>query len=283
LTSIDELKGSFLNFSYFQPLIASKSINPYETMMQCFINGSAAFMEYNYPGIDFLIPLILRDGRMSFLGVQVKLRRDLAAEKKVFYEFYYSMRFSNMFPRLQSDRAHGLLILSLCDVEFSKLKLKIGQKKLENQAFVISEQDLINAKESKEKPKILNEEELPPALVVCGCSFKFGNEYNNDYQSDNKNNEELGGSSSDESYYLSDMSEREQSDRSEKENRAVYQTFFEKLVYVYSPRLNTVKGLEPKKFEELESLNSSITGKKIRRSKKTRSKSGDPSSSNNLS
>jgi hypothetical protein len=105
-----QLEGSLLNFSYFQPLISSGSIEPYEVMMQCFINGSAAFMKYNLPGIDLLIPLILTDGRMSFLGVQVKLNRSNGCAKSCFVPIYERMKFSRMFGVCSSPPNDRLML-----------------------------------------------------------------------------------------------------------------------------------------------------------------------------
>jgi hypothetical protein len=230
------LEGSILNFSYFQPLICSGSFNPYEAMLQCFINGSAAFLKYNFPGVDFLIPLILADGRMSFLGVQVKLDRNLGPSRNSFVSCYEKMRFSHIFgvhPSLQNDRPFALLIMSLCQSTFTFDSVK---KNRNNDVFVINEQDVISWRNIRKKPKIIFEEgELPPALVICGCSYRFGDDKQADHKGDNISNV--------------------------KPDMIDYQTFFEKLIYDFSPRLNTIHGLGPKKFLELEALNDSISAK----------------------
>jgi hypothetical protein len=41
-------------------------------MAHCLFKGSAISLEARYPGIDLMIPLILKEGYISFLGAQVK-------------------------------------------------------------------------------------------------------------------------------------------------------------------------------------------------------------------
>ena len=46
--------------------------NPFDLMARLLFRGSAATLNSHYPSIDLMIPLVLRDGRISFVGIQVK-------------------------------------------------------------------------------------------------------------------------------------------------------------------------------------------------------------------
>jgi hypothetical protein len=293
-TSNPELEGSSLNFSYFQPLISTGYLNPYKAMMQCFINGSAAFLRHNYPGVDFLIPLILKGGRMSFLAVQVKLNRDFNCNQNIFVPIYENMSFSSMFgvDNLSLyDRTHALLILSLHNKDRDKQNPK-------NEVFVMDQQYLAsyrtkhpsNQSNPRKKRRKISENDLPPALVICGCSFRFGHSETNLYEIPDKNklkdetisdepDIELEKSKSEPSDELNSELEKlnikprdEPNNEPENSNskrsakldqkgkyKSDYKTIFEELIYVYSPKLNTIRGLEPDRFEELEALYDSIS------------------------
>ena len=150
------LEGSKVNFSYFQPFI-SRIEDPFDAMMKCYINGSAAILKPNSPGADLLIPLILCDGRISFVAVQVKLVRRLPKSDSCFNSIHSGLRFSSMFVaryECQSERTYASLVLSLYN----------NHNTTKNKSFIISGGNT-------------NGEEQPPTLVIRGSSFEFGNGY----------------------------------------------------------------------------------------------------------
>ena len=150
------LEDSKVNFSYFQPFI-SKIRDPFDAMMKCYVNGSAAILKPNSPGADLLIPLILIDGRISFLAVQVKLDRNLSNTLGCFKRIHDGLHYSSMFGAkfaCQSERTYVSLILSLHN-KYDNTK---------NESFIISGQGSGNEKQ-------------PPTLVICGSSYNFGNDY----------------------------------------------------------------------------------------------------------
>ena len=57
-------------------------------MARCLFRGSATSLHPNYPGLDLMIPLVLSDGRMSLIGVQVKLTKS----HPEYSEIYNSMK-----------------------------------------------------------------------------------------------------------------------------------------------------------------------------------------------
>jgi hypothetical protein len=222
-SSNPHLEGSMITFSYFQYSI-SETLNPYEAMLGCYINGSAVCLKHSHPGADFLIPLILKGGRLSFLAVQVKLNRSIGSTKICFLPIYGKMRFSYMFsgdPKIENDRTFALLILSLSN----------NQDKLNNTVFALTKEDLeeYDQKEPASTIKkrkfgregehetifqdLPEETELPPALVICGSSFNFIEGYGE---------------------------------------------YFQKLVNRHSPRLNPIPGLPPNKLSQLEALMESV-------------------------
>ena len=103
-----ELVHSRLSFSYFQNFDPGKrSIDrPFDLMARCLFRGSATSLYPNYPGLDLMIPLVLSDGRMSLIGVQVKLTKS----HPKYSEIYNSMKL----PPHQNpdDRAICYIIMS---------------------------------------------------------------------------------------------------------------------------------------------------------------------------
>ena len=182
-TSNPVLKGSLVTFSYFQ-FFNSKFVNPYKVMLDCFINGSAAYFNYSFSDcdVDFLIPLILNDGRISFLAVKIRSSQlDDPATEDSHLSVYKKMRLSNMFgSAFQNDRTFAILIFSFGDKETQK-KDKVS--------FVLTKEDVEHrrsARKANKKRRVMHKDkdrnimpalpgeiELPPALVICGTSFDF--------------------------------------------------------------------------------------------------------------
>ena len=67
--------GSQVSFGYFEhfPKFIAR---PFDLMARCLFKGSAITLNNLYPGIDFMIPLVLQNGNISFLGIQVKFGKE---------------------------------------------------------------------------------------------------------------------------------------------------------------------------------------------------------------
>ena len=57
-------------------------------MARCLFRGSATSLNPYYPGLDLMIPLVLDDGRISLIGVQVKMTKN----RPKYSEVYNSMK-----------------------------------------------------------------------------------------------------------------------------------------------------------------------------------------------
>ena len=81
-----------------------------------------------------MIPLVLRDGRISFVGIKIIFSSN---EKLVDEEVNVAaeqMRFPKMFSGLQSDRPFGLIILVICEFTF---KVSIIPKRNEEDPIIL--------------------------------------------------------------------------------------------------------------------------------------------------
>ena len=136
-TSNPLLKESLVTFSYFQRFDTSLQ-NPYEVMLECFNNGSAAFIDDVFLdcNVNLLIPLILNDGRISFLAVKIRSSHlNGSATEENYLSAYEKMRYSLTFGSnaFQNDRTYAILIFSFGD--------KDTQEK-DNDSFVLTKDDL---------------------------------------------------------------------------------------------------------------------------------------------
>ena len=66
------LKGSQVSFGYFEHFPKTSIKRPFDLMARCLFRGSATTLNHQHRGIDLMIPLVLDDGRISFIGIQVK-------------------------------------------------------------------------------------------------------------------------------------------------------------------------------------------------------------------
>ena len=82
-TSNPLLKDSLISFSYFEHFPKNPIRRPFDLMARCLFKGSAISLETRYPGIDLMIPLILKEGQVSFLGIQVKFTKKKYAKGEV--------------------------------------------------------------------------------------------------------------------------------------------------------------------------------------------------------
>ena len=92
-------------------------------MARCLFKASAVTLNSQYTGIDLMIPLILKDGRISFIGIQVKFVKEDCV-KMVVDDATEKMTFSKMFKG-ESDRPFGLIILALGDYFENKLEVSL--------------------------------------------------------------------------------------------------------------------------------------------------------------
>ena len=120
-----EFDESRISFSYFEPFLKNPMSRPYDLMARCLFKGSALTLNSLYPGIDLMIPLVLKDGNISFLGIQVKFvekanLNETIAKAVPKMEFNYMFSSEKGEDELISDRPFGLIILALGDYGYGK-------------------------------------------------------------------------------------------------------------------------------------------------------------------
>src|SRR5205085_5484778 len=106
-----QLDGSLVSFGYFVHFPQESIISPFDLMARFLFKGSATTLNGRHPGIDLMIPLVLNDGRISFVGVQVKFTSKGEYVSSVLSRALEKLYFSDMFPKQQNDRPFGLIIL----------------------------------------------------------------------------------------------------------------------------------------------------------------------------
>lgn len=69
------LEGALVSFSYFQKW--EQDITDLELLLKkCLFRSCALHLKDGYPIIDLLVPMVLKDGRLSFIAIQVKCCQD---------------------------------------------------------------------------------------------------------------------------------------------------------------------------------------------------------------
>ena len=125
------LRGSLVSFGYFEHFPKSPPIKqPFDLMARCLFRGSATTLNNLYPGIDLMIPLVLKDRRISFLGVQVKFVRKKRYVNGVVSKALKQMSFSKMFSESKYDRPFGSIILVIGDYDLGVYITKNNVKKI---------------------------------------------------------------------------------------------------------------------------------------------------------
>jgi hypothetical protein len=109
------LKNAKISFGYFEHFPLNPIEKPFDLMARCLLKGSALSLNGFFPGLDLMIPLVLEDGRISFLGVQVKNVKEKYIGGSV-RKAMKKMTFSNIFDQ-QSDRPFIMIIIALCKSE----------------------------------------------------------------------------------------------------------------------------------------------------------------------
>jgi hypothetical protein len=135
---IPALKDSRLSFGYFEHFPVDHIKKPFDLMAKCLFRGSALSLVSLFPGLNLLIPIILEDGRISFLGVKTIYVEEQCIDSAV-QTAMTKMGFSDIFG-YQSDRPFILIIIALCRVEqeicIEKFPLKV-QDPLNNPPVLI--------------------------------------------------------------------------------------------------------------------------------------------------
>jgi hypothetical protein len=120
-----EFDKSRISFSYFEPFLKNPILRPYDLMARCLFKGSALTLNSLHRGIDLMIPLVLKDGTISFLGIQVKFVEEGSLDGTI-EGAIPKMEFNYMFfarkgeEKLNNDRPFGLIILALGDYDYGK-------------------------------------------------------------------------------------------------------------------------------------------------------------------
>jgi hypothetical protein len=107
------LENAKISFGYFEHFPLNPIEKPFDLMARCLFKGSAITLNGLFPGIDLMIPIVLGNGEISFLGVQVKYVREKNIVTSV-QNAKTKMTFTNIFGQ-QSDRPFVLIILALCN------------------------------------------------------------------------------------------------------------------------------------------------------------------------
>jgi hypothetical protein len=115
-----------------------------------------------------MIPLILKDGRLSFLGIQVKFVKQDGVNT-VISKATGKMTFFNMFEERTELRPFGLIILALGDYRFEgKKKLEVS---LSRETGISSEAPTILV--FKGKPKLLQESTFVTIFDLAPKFFSY--------------------------------------------------------------------------------------------------------------
>ena len=88
-------------------------------MARCLFKGSATTLNHLHRGIDLMIPLVLNNGKISFLGIQVKFVTNNEDVTRTVNKALMQMNFKKMFSQRKIDRPFGLLILVIGEYNFS--------------------------------------------------------------------------------------------------------------------------------------------------------------------
>ena len=116
-TSNKLLRGSQISFGYFEHFPRKDIYLPFDLMARSLFKGSAVTLNSQFPGIDLMIPLVLADGNISFLGIQVKFVNEDDVNQHV-KKALVKMTFSNMFKKFKSgNRAPKVTCRSLKMIE----------------------------------------------------------------------------------------------------------------------------------------------------------------------
>jgi hypothetical protein len=135
---IPALKNSRLSFGYFENFPVDHIKRPFDLMAKCLFKGSAISLGNSFPGLNLMIPLVLEDGRISFLGVKTIYIKE-GCINDVIQTAISKMSFSDIFG-YQSDRPFILIIIALCrankHIYTEKFPLKV-QNPLNNPPVLI--------------------------------------------------------------------------------------------------------------------------------------------------
>ena len=112
------LNGSLVSFGYFEHFPEKAINNPFDLMARLLFRGSATSLNRFYPGIDLMIPLVLNDGRISFVGIKLIFNRNEKFIDEDVNNARKQMSFPRMFSGIQNDRPFCLIILVICDFTF---------------------------------------------------------------------------------------------------------------------------------------------------------------------
>ena len=127
------LKGSKISFGYFEHFPKYPINDPFDLMAKCIFRGSATTLNSLYPGIDLMIPLVLNDGKISFIAIQVKFVRKEEYVNQVLQKALKKMNFTKMFPEYHQDnRPFGLIVLIFGEYSFKVFTPKGKEAKNHN-------------------------------------------------------------------------------------------------------------------------------------------------------
>ena len=141
------LEGSQISFGYFENFPKRDIKNPFNLMARLLFSGSAATLSSYFPSIDLMIPLVLSDGRISFVGIQVKFITKEDDAKRTVSKALWKMNFPKMFPKYtkgQNDRPFASIILVIGKYNLNvSIRKRGGLKNLENKYYLVEPVTLV--------------------------------------------------------------------------------------------------------------------------------------------
>jgi hypothetical protein len=108
-----ELKNARMSFGYFEHFPKNHIEKPFDLMARCLFRGSALTLNRSCSDLNLMIPLVLGDGRISFVGIKAIYEREYYIEEIVQWTVE-KMNFCNIFG-YHTDRPFVMLILTLSD------------------------------------------------------------------------------------------------------------------------------------------------------------------------
>jgi hypothetical protein len=113
LRSNSFLFNARMSFGYFEHCSKNPLKKPFDLMARCLFRGSSLTLNQSFSALNLMFPLVLEDGRISFVGIKTIYEKECYIEEIV-QRAVEKMNFYKMFG-YHSDRPFVIIILILCD------------------------------------------------------------------------------------------------------------------------------------------------------------------------
>jgi hypothetical protein len=132
------LEKALMSFGYFEHFSKTSMERPFDLMARCLFRGSALTLNQSFSPLNLMFPLVLDDGRISFVGIKLIYEWECFIEENI-QRAVEKMNFYKIFG-YHSDRPFAMIILILCDsnpqIQIVKPFLNV-QNPLDNPNIVI--------------------------------------------------------------------------------------------------------------------------------------------------